>query len=425
MVTQLIFITALLAIASLLSASEVAFYSLTSSHESLEGKVSSQLFKSPQLLLSTILVSNAIAVFLFSLLGASLALDVASLFSFSRTITLLVEVVVFSGILIFFADTIPKIVASRNPRLVAKVTLPFLAMLVVLTSPIVFPLNSFLTRINRRRKRSSVVIDNEGLKTLSRIAATAGVLDENEARLLKKIAFLGEKIVRNAMTPRAEIVSISVDSGFNEIVEVLKRCEHSRLPVYSEMQENVVGMLYARDFLHVFRRKISHPNRTAREKKFQVSEVTRKAVFVPETQSIERLIETFKENKVHIAVVVDEFGGLAGIVTLSDVVREIFGSSAEQPKISQRISRLSDSTFVIKGNTRLEEISAEVEDFDAGEKASETVSSLLTEIHGHVPKLGSRITFGDFEFEVEQATPKNILQVRLHRLNSMPATKGE
>jgi putative hemolysin len=423
--TQLIFIIALLVVAFVLSASEVALYSLTSSHDSLEGKVSSWLFKSPQLLLSTILVTNAVVVFLFSLLGASLALDLAARFSFSRAVTILVEVILFSGLLIFFADTIPKIVASRNPKFVARLTLPFLAILFVIASPVVFPLNSFLTWINRRRKRSSLSIGNDGLKALSKIAATAGVIDENEARLLKKIAFLGEKTVRNAMTPRAEIVSVSVDSGFDEVVEILKRCEHSRLPVYSEMTENVIGMLYARDFLRVFRKEISMPKGKTRGKKFKISIVMRKAVFVPETQSLEKLIETYKENKVHIAVVVDEFGGLAGIVTLSDVVREIFGSSAEQPKMSQRISALPDSTYVVKGNVRLEEISAEIRDFDAGEKSSETVSSLLTELHGHVPKLGSKIKFDNFEFEVEQATPKNILQVRLHRLNSMPVIKGE
>lgn len=425
MATQLIIIIALLVIAFVLSASEVALYSLTSSHESFEGRVSSWLFKSPQLLLSTILVSNAMVVFLFSLLGALFALDLASRFSFSKTIAVLVEVVIFSGMLIFFADTVPKIMASHNPKLVAKVTLPFLAILVVITSPIVFPLNSLLTHINRNRRRTSLSIDNKGLKTLSKIAATAGIMDEKEARLLRKIAFLGEKTVRNAMTPRAEIVSVSVDSLFDEVVEILKRCEHSRLPVYSEMPENVVGMLYARDFLRVFRKEISLSKRTIRGKRFRVSAVMRKVVFVPETQSLEKLIETYRENKVHIAVVVDEFGGLAGIVTLSDVVREIFGSSAEQPKIDQRISKLSNSTFVVKGSVRLEEISAEVEDFDVGEKSSETISSLLTELHGHVPKLGSKIKFGNFEFEVEQATPKNILQVRLHRLNSNPVTKGE
>ena len=221
--TQLIIIIALLFFAFVLSASEVALYSLTSSHESLEGKISSRLLKSPQLLLSTILVSNAIAVFLFSLLGASFALDLASRLSFSRPIAVSIEVVVFSGILILFADTVPKIVASRNPKIVARATLPLLAVLLAVESPVVFALNSFLTRVNRRRKKSHLTIDNEGLKALSEISATTGVIEEGEAQLLKKIAFLGEKTVRNAMTPRAEITSIPVDIEFEEVLEILKR----------------------------------------------------------------------------------------------------------------------------------------------------------------------------------------------------------
>ncbi len=418
MATKLIIIAILLIVAFILSAGEVALYSLTSSKESLEGGIFSRLFKSPQLLLSTILVSNAAAVFLFSLTGASVAIDVANRFSFSKAIALSAEVVIFSGLLILFADSVPKIVASRNPGFVARAIMPLLVVLLLIESPIVLPLNSFLSRINRRRKKASLKIDNEGLKTLSELATTAGVMEENEAQLLKKISVLGEKTVRNAMTPRAEITSISDESGFAEVLEILKRCEHSRLPVYSGASENVVGMLYARDFLRVFRRKVAR-------KRFQVSALMRKPVFVPETQSLERLIETFKENTVHIAVAVDEFGGLAGIITLSDVVREIFGSSAEEPRQSQRIARLSDSTFSIKGNARLDEIATEVEGFDAGEKTTETISSLLTAIHGYVPRLGNRTKLGNFEIEVKQATPKTILQVRLRRLNSLPVNDDE
>jgi len=423
--TKLFIIIGLLIIAFVLSASEVALYSLIRIHhfgvstsESSEGEISSRLFKSPQLLLSTILVSNAIAVFLFSLLGASLAVEFASRFSINKTIVLSIEVVVFSGLLILFADTVPKIAASRNPRLVARATLPLLAILLLVESPIVFPLNSLLTRVNRRRKKAQVIIDDDRLKTLSEIAATTGVMDENEAQLLKKIAFFGEKTVSKAMTPRSEIISISEDCEFRKVLKVLERCEHSRLPVYSGMPENVVGVLYARDFLSVFRKQTSR-------KEFRVSAVMRKALFVPETQSLEKLIEAFRENRVHIALAVDEFGGLAGIVTLSDVVREIFGSSAEEPKESQRIIKLHESTYAVKGSTRLDEIGAEIKGFDPGERSTETVSSLLTEIHGHVPRLGSRIKFGNFEFEIEQATPKTVLQVKLHQLNSMPVVEDE
>jgi CBS domain containing-hemolysin-like protein len=436
---NLIIIAGLLIIAFVLSASEVALYSLTGLRETLKGRVSSRLFKSPQLLLSTILVSNAVAIFLFSFLGASFVMDLASRYAINKTAAVIVEVVVFSGLLILFADTVPKIVASRRPRLVARATLPFLAVLLFIESPIVFPLNSFLTRINRKRKKSQLTIDNEGLKTLSEVAATAGVIEENEAQLLRKIAFLGEKTVKNAMTPRAEITSVSIDSKFNEVLKILKRCEHSRLPVYLGTPDNVVGMLYARDFLRVFRRERSRPDGASGSRlkgnggvKFQVNTLMRKPVFVPETQSLERLIETFRENKVRIVVAVDEFGDLAGIVTLSDVVREIFGSSAEEPKQGSRIIKLSDSSFAVKGNARLDEIEAAMsewipsgEGFDIGEKSGETISSLLTEMYGHVPRLGSRIAIGNFEFEVEQATPKNVLQVKAHRLNSVPADRDE
>ncbi|MCL5266917.1 MAG: hemolysin family protein [Bacteroidetes bacterium] len=411
MAIKILIIIVLLLFAFALSAAEVALYSITSSGEQIKGKVSSLIYGSPQRLLSTILVSNSIAVFLFTLIGASLALDLAAKFSFDKTLAIGLEVVVVSGLLILFADSVPKIVAARNPKLVATICLPLMAVLLVVASPIVYPLNSFLSRITTRRRKPVLTIDSQGLKTLSNVAGSVGVIDKNEADLLGKISFLGEKNVRDTMTLRTEIVSVQDTSQFEVVVETFNRSGHSRLPVYSGAPDNIVGMLYARDVLPVLRKK------TAR-KKFSVRALMRKPVFVPETQSLESLLETFRANRLHIAVVVDEFGGLAGIVTLSDVVREIFGSSAEMPREGALVTKLTDGTFAVKGNARLEEISSDVGGFEFDFEPGVTVSSLLINRHESVPRVGSKLTIGNFEFDVEQATPKTVLQVKLRQLYS-------
>ena len=411
MATKLFIIIVLLLFAFILSAAEVALYTLTSSKEEVRGKITSRLFKSPQLLLSTILVSNAVAVFLFTLIGASLAIEIASELSINRTLSLAVEVVIISSLLILFADAVPKIVAARNPKMVVRLSLPLLLFLLIIESPLVYPLNAFLSKLTAKRQKSILTIDSEGLKTLSQVAGSAGVIEDHEAELLRKISFLGEKNVRDTMTPRTEITSISVESRFDDVVESFKKSEHSRLPVYEGAPDNVVGMLYARDFLPLLKKK------TAR-RKFEVSTLMRKPVFVPETQPLEKLLDTFRTNKLHIAVVVDEFGGLAGLVTLSDVVREIFGSSAEMPRKELYLIKLSDESFLVKGNAKLEDIVEEVGGFDFNFDLGETVSSLLVTRHGSVPRVGSKIDIGNFQFEVEQATPKVILQVKLRQLYS-------
>jgi CBS domain containing-hemolysin-like protein len=153
-------------------------------------------------------------------------------------------------------------------------------------------------------------------------------------------------------------------------------------------------------------------------KKFSVKALMRKPVFVPETQSLEGLLETYRANKLHIAVVVDEFGGLAGIVTLSDVVREIFGSSAAMPRKGTLVNKMTDGSLAVKGNARLEEISSDVGGFDFDFEPGDTISSLLIRRHESVPRVGSRLKIGNFEFDVEQATPKTVLQVRLRQLYS-------
>ena len=411
MVTKILILAVLLVLAFVLSAAEVALYTITSSSEPVRGKLMSRLFKSPQLLLSTILVSNAIAVFLFTLIGASVAVDLASSLSISRTIAVAAEVVVVSVVLILFADAVPKIVGLRNATLVVKLSLPILLLLLAIESPLVYPLNSFLSRITAKRKRRALTIDSKGLETLSKIAGSAGVIEENEAQLLRKISFLGERNVRDTMTTREEITSVSDGAKFDEVVEAFRKSEHSRMPVYSGAHENVVGMLYARDFLPLLTRKSGR-------KKFTAGLLMRVPVFVPETQSLEKLLETYKSNRVHIAVAVDEFGGLSGIVTLSDVVREIFGSSAEMPREGTQIVRLPDESFLVKGNARIDGLAGEVGPFDFEYDFGDTVSSLLIRVRGSVPRVGTRTQVGTFEFEVVQATPKAILQVRFRQLYS-------
>ncbi len=411
MLTSVIVLIILLALAFMLSAAEVALYTITSSGETMKGALEERLFKSPQLLLSTILVSNNVAVFLFTLIGASVAVDAASALSVSSAITVSVEVIVVTGMLIFFADAVPKIVALQNPRLIFRLTLPLLLVLLVVETPIVYPLNSFLSRITARRKRRALTLDSRKLKSLSRIAGSAGVIEENEADLLRKISVLGERNVRDTMTSREEIISIPEQARFDEVVEAFRKSEHSRLPVYSDSKEDVVGILYARDFLPMIRK------RTGR-KSFRAGTMMRQPVFVPETQSLEKLLETFRVNKRHLAVVVDEFGGLSGIVTLSDVVREIFGSSAEMPREGTKLVRLPDGSHLAKGTARLEELAGELGPFDFEYEGGATVSALLINVRGSVPKVGSKTRLGNFEFEVVQATPKAILQVKLRQLYS-------
>jgi putative hemolysin len=412
-ITKILILIILLFCAFAFAAAEVAFYALISSKERFYGQSLERIIYSPQIMLSTILVSNAITVFLFTLLSASVAVDIADRFSFDKTATLSVEVMIVSGVLIIFADAVPKMVASRNSKLTAKLAMPLLFLLLLIESPIVYPLNVFLVRLNARRKKSSLTIDNRGLKTLSKIASFSGVIEKNEAQLLEKISFFGEKTVRDAMTKRAEIVSVPDDIKFDQVVEVLKKSGHSRLPVFSGVPDNIVGIFYARDFLPSFRRK-------SYRRRFNIRHLMRKPVFVPETQSLEKLIETFKTNRVHIAVVVNEFGGLSGVITLSDIVREIFGASAEMPREDMVITKLPDDSFLVKGSARLSEIIGELpemfplnESFEAEINSGETVSSLLVHHHGSVPKVGSRIILGDLEFEIEQATPKSILQVKV------------
>jgi len=417
-ITKILILLVLLCTSFAFSAAEVALYSARSSGVRPRGKLYSRMLESPQLLLSTILISNAMSVFALTLIGASLAVDTAVALRINRTFSLAIEVVVVSGVLIIAADAVPKILAARRPDAVLTFMLPLVVVLLVLESPLVFPLKGILTRLTARKRGATIKIDDKGLKSLAQVAGSAGVIDLEEAEVLRKISYLGDKNVRGTMTPRTEIRSIAADISFNEAVDAFRKTEHSRMPVYSELPENVVGMLYARDVLPYLKNKSA-------QRRFDVRTIMRIPVFVPETQSIEKLLDTFRANRVHAAIAVDEFGGLAGLVTLSDVVREIFGAGGVLPREGSRILNLRDGSYIMKGGTKLEEVAAAIGGFEFEFQPDDSISSLLISRNGSVPRVGKKIEIGRCLFEIEQATPKTILQVRLRRPNPSTVEKNE
>ena len=223
--------------------------------------------------------------------------------------------------------------------------------------------------------------------------------------MISEIFKLGDKTVRQLMTPRNEIVSFEVDTPLAEIAVVIKEQEYSRIPIYSGKVENVIGILYPKDLVMA---------RARGDERLELGDFLRKPYFVPETMKAARLLKEFLERKIHVALVVDEYGGISGLITLDDLVEEIVGEIIERGEVPPEYTVINTDTVQIKGRLELEFINEEFGLDLAGGK-NVTLGGFLCECLGHIPQSGEVYQDGDIQFTVVDRKSRRIGQVLIQR----------
>ena len=268
---------------------------------------------------------------------------------------------------------------------------------------------SWLGRIGDKLSRKPR--DREQLMELLRDAEQRQLLDPYALVMIEGVLDVSEMQVRDVMIPRAQMVIIEHDKTPEEIVPIVVESAHSRFPVIGENKDEVIGILLAKDLLTHF----AAPG----ESEFNLRDVLRPAVFIPESKRLNMLLREFRTSRNHMAIVVDEYGGVAGLVTIEDVLEEIVGEIEDEHDIDDdaNIVKISDARFTIKGITPIEDFNLEA---GAGFSDDEfdTVGGLVTNEFGRVPKRGESITFGLFQFKVLRADNRRIQLLQVTRVNS-------
>jgi magnesium and cobalt transporter len=232
-----------------------------------------------------------------------------------------------------------------------------------------------------------------------REAQTEGLIDADALSMIEGVFQVGQLCARDILVPRAQIDSIDINLPLSELIKVVIEAAHSRFPVFEGSRDNVIGILLAKDLL-----------RHATEKDFQVRDWLRPAVFIPESKRLSVLLRDFKDNRNHLAVVVDEYSGVAGIITIEDVLEQIVGDIEDEHDIDEEadnILSLDNGDVRVKGITELEQLN-EALGTEFAEEDIETVAGLVVQKLGRVPKIGERIPIDGVEFEVLRADPRQI-----------------
>ncbi|MFH0841040.1 MAG: gliding motility-associated protein GldE [Bacteroidota bacterium] len=408
-ITGFIVLACLLFVSALMSGSEVAYFSLRP--DDLErfkndkaGKTQTalRLYNMPERLLSTILAANNTVNIAIVLLSAFISTELFD-FSSNPVIGFLIEVVVITFMLLLFGEIMPKVYAARHNVSFAL----FMAYPLNLIMKIFYPVTSLLilstSFVKKRagRRRSDLSMDDIS----DALELTSDDLSEDE-KILKGIVNFGNINVSAIMCPRIDVTAVEIQSGFSKIIPVIIDSGFSRIPAYSESFDNVRGLLYAKDVLPY----MNNPD------SFKWQSLLRPPYFVPETKKINDLLKEFQIKKIHMAIVIDEYGGTAGIITLEDILEEIVGEITDESDQDEELyKKIDDRTYIFEGKVLLNDLVKilELEDdpFDIVRGESETLAGLILELTGEIPKKEQIIKFRRFNFRIESADRRRIKEV--------------
>tara|TARA_R110002049_G_scaffold127019_2_gene283349 strand:+ start:347 stop:1675 length:1329 start_codon:yes stop_codon:yes gene_type:complete len=408
----------LLFCSALISGAEVAFFGLSQTDvneigekKTAKGKIIVQLLDRPKKLLATILIANnAInigVVLLFNNIGDTIFATITYTIFGIIPVRFLLEVVVVTFLILMFGEILPKVYANRNKFTFAFfMTFP-LKVLDFLFSPLSLPMRSATIYLyNKLGKQKSNL--NVGHLSQALELTSEGDTTVEEQKILEGIVSFGNTDTKQVMRPRIDIFALNEEMKFLEVLSEIKTHGYSRIPVFSQNLDNVLGVLYVKDLLPYIDRK-----------SFNWMSLIREPYFVPENKKLDNLLLEFQSKKNHLAIVVDEYGGTSGIVTLEDIIEEIVGDISDEFDDEDLIfSKLDDFNYVFDGKTALKDFYrvAKIEDEDDFEEKkgeSETVAGFVLEIAGSFPKRGEVVLFKDYQFIVESLDKKRLKQIKI------------
>src|SRR5690606_17035476 len=319
----------------------------------------------------------------------------------------IIEVVVIAFLILLFGEILPKIYASRNRVKFAHFVAYRLNVLDKLFVPLTLPMRAVTIYLHERlgKQKSHLSVDqlSQALELTSEHDTT-----KEEQKILQGIVSFGNTDTKQVMCPRIDIFALNEDTKFPEVVNEIINNGYSRIPVYKDNVDTITGVLYVKDLLPYIDRK-----------DFDWKTLQREAYFVPENKKLDNLLKEFQEMKNHLAIVVDEYGGTSGLITLEDIIEEIVGDISDEFDDDDLIfSKLDDHNFVFEGKTALKDFYRvlRLEDenlFEINKGESETIAGFVLEIAGVFPKKGEKIKFSNYTFEVEALDKKRIKQIKV------------
>ena len=394
------------------SASEIAFFSLSPSdlseieeEEHPSDKHITNLLKDSERLLATILISNNFVNVTIIMLCNFFFAEVVD-FGDSVIVEFLVITVILTFLLLLFGEIMPKIYSAQHTLKFCRLAAPVIMVLKKVFSPMSNLLVRSSSIVNKCVVKKNYNISVDELSQALELTDKSEISEESN--ILEGIIRFGGETAKEVMTSRLDMVDLEITSSFKEVLDCVVENGYSRVPVYEDSRDNIKGVLYIKDLLPYLKKDAD----------FRWQSLIRPAYFVPETKMIDDLLRDFQANKIHIAIVVDEFGGTSGIVTMEDIIEEIVGEINDEYDEEERsYVKINDHTYVFEAKTLLSDfykiVKADPDVFEDVVGDADTLAGLLLEIKGEFPKLHEKLEYDSFLFEVLEMDARRILKIKV------------
>jgi gliding motility-associated protein GldE len=419
-IITLIVLVLMLIISGLISGSETAFFSFQPSdihklnmHKGKKGTKVLAIRDKPKKLLATLLISNNfinVGIVVISTYLTTLLFNL----SVNPVLTFLVQIVIVTSFILIFGEILPKIYANKKPVPFALMMARTLEVLMVLLKPLSILLVKSTSFVDVRLARKQVLVSMSDLSDAIDITVDE-TTPEDEKMILKGIATFGDKEASELMRSRVNVTAVDLETPFSELIKVVVDSGFSRIPVYDQSFDQIKGILYIKDLLPLIDDEAPQ--------KWQ--NLLRPAFFVPENKRVNDLLQEFREKKIHMAIVVDEYGGTSGIITMEDILEEIVGEindEFDKEEEAFHYKKINDLTYIFDAQTMLNDLckilGIDGEFFDSHRGESDSLGGLILELARKIPKTGEKITLQPFEFEILNADARKINKVKVTILKS-------
>lgn len=414
LIVPLVILVILLIASALVSGSEIAFFTLRAQHlEAIKNghkgvyDTITDLLDHPKTLLATILIGNNF-VNVGIVILSSFITDRMFDFSEHTTLGLIFQIVVITFLILLFGEVLPKVYATRNATKFAV----FMARPMYISRYIFRPASRLLVRstslIEKRLRSTSENLSVDDLSQALELTTRDENSSDDEQKILEGIVKFGSTTVRQIMKPRLDVMCVDITWNYKKVMDVILDSGYSRIPVYENNFDQIKGILYIKDLL-------PHINE---EEDFDWVQLVRDPFFVPENKKIDDLLKEFQDKKIHMAIVVDEYGGTSGLITLEDVIEEIVGEISDEFDDEELVySKLDEKTYVFEGKTHLTdfvkvvEVNSEI--FEEASGDADTLAGFLLEIAGKFPEKNEEIAFENILFKVESSDGRRIKRIKV------------
>ena len=401
------------------SGSEVALFSFDKKkirdfkkeHKIIGGYIQ-VLLDNPRRLLVTILLGNTLVNTSASIISVIIALEAAKSLMVSTELALLIQIILLTAVLLFVGEITPKLWANKYPVQFARIVAIPLYWISIIFYPIAKVLTDILRVSTSRIKnyKSRTILEGNEITDLADLGKEKGTIEVEEHEIIHGIVSFKTVTAREIMTPRVDVSAVSVDADFDELMKIITESGHSRIPLYENNLDKIIGIIYAKDLLPYLR------NPEIR-KTLVLKKIAREAMFVPETKLINDLLHQFQEKKMHLGIVVDEYGGTAGLISLEDILEEIVGDIRDEyDREENPIIPLKEGSYIVLGKVSIDELNELLQDdFSSESDDYDTVGGFIFNNAGMIPSHGFHFTYNNYKFTVKDVINKRINKVLIEK----------